>query len=155
MEKISIQTVPVTIRVMEVGGKRMTLAVFNQIQSGDFFSEEISDEEREKFFIGWVSHKGEKYIVFHENGNLKKDKHVRLTIEYAFQHDLKMARERFEYMMKLPENAHGRSEPYFSLTKENYERARSEYKREADFCREWNSKYENFFTDETQIFIAI
>jgi len=109
MEKISIQTVPVTIRVMEVGGKRMTLSVFNQIQNGDFFSEEIADENRDACYIGWVSHKGEKYILFNVNGSLKKDKFEYQRTDKSLKSRVESARLNFahweKYSDRNPDNS--------------------------------------------------
>lgn len=148
MEKISIQTVPVTIRVMEVGGKRMTLAVFNQIQAGDFFSEEITDEDREKFFIGWVSHKGEKYILFHLDGNLKKDL-------FEFQRVGEYTKVCYENRKASLEIAKKRGEYVSPRQQEDFDKAKKDYDNEFEYCRTLNKQYMDAFTDETQIFIAI
>jgi len=73
-ETLSIKTVPVTIRVIEVSGKKMTLSVFNQIQY-DFFPWDIYRHfDTNEIFIGWVQHKDDKYILFQINGQLLKEK---------------------------------------------------------------------------------
>lgn len=151
MEKISIQTVPVTIRVMEVGGKRMTLAVFNQIQNGDFFSEEIADEDREACYIGWVSHKGEKYILFHIGGNLKKDKFEYRRTDKSLKIRLENERRNFEYWEKHSD----RHPDKFEAADNALIKAKAEYDEDFIFCKELNNAYLQRFVDEAQIFIAI
>lgn len=54
MENLSIKTIPVTIRVLEVGGKRLTLSVFKQIPHG--WPPFGKSEEFDKSFLGWVSY---------------------------------------------------------------------------------------------------
>jgi hypothetical protein len=64
--KITITTIPVTIKVMEVGGKKLTLSVFKQIPSSGF------DENNDDSFLGWVKHDIGKFILFHRDGVLLK-----------------------------------------------------------------------------------
>jgi len=151
MEKISIQTVPVTIRVMEVGGKRMTLSVFNQIQNGDFFSEEIADENRDACYIGWVSHKGEKYILFNVNGSLKKDKFEYQRTDKSLKSRVESARLNFAHWEKYSD----RNPDNFEAAENALIKAKAEYDEDFKFCREINDAYMQRFADETQIFIAI
>jgi len=66
-ENVNISTVPVTIRVIEVGNKKMTISVFNQIPEKDFSYESDKDG-----FLGWVSYKDEKFIIFTRNNILLK-----------------------------------------------------------------------------------
>lgn len=147
MEKISIQTVPVTIRVMEVGGKRMTLAVFNQIQADDFFGEEITDEDRESSFIGWVSHKDEKYILFHLYGNLKKDLYEHQKVgQYT-----KICYENRKNSLEAAKRVGAETQRQV----DEFEKAKKDYDDEVAYCFKVNKQYVERFTDETQIFIAI
>jgi hypothetical protein len=79
---LSISTVPVTIRVIEVAGKRMTKSVFTQIQKAkkDFLVD--FDKDTLKYVwtgnpIGWVAApyeelKNTKVLLFSYNGVLKK-----------------------------------------------------------------------------------
>jgi hypothetical protein len=54
MEKqnIIISTMPVTIKIMEVGGKKMTMSVFKQIPECHFYRGD-ADSQKESF-LGWV-----------------------------------------------------------------------------------------------------
>lgn len=70
--KITITTIPVTIKVVEVGGKKLTLSVFRQIPRSPFFHYKTEDERRNSF-LGWVKHEGYKYVVFHRDGILLRD----------------------------------------------------------------------------------
>lgn len=56
MEKqnIIISTMPVTIKVMEVGGKKMTMSVFKQIPEMHFIRNGTNREQRQASFLGWV-----------------------------------------------------------------------------------------------------
>lgn len=70
MEKVqtNISTIPVTIKVIEVGNKKMTISVFNQIPLKDFFYTIYKDT-----FLGWVSYKEEQFVLFTKDGILLKD----------------------------------------------------------------------------------
>jgi hypothetical protein len=70
--KITITTIPVTIKVMEVGGKKLTLSVFKQIPIGAFLQRK-SEEEIKASFLGWIKYDGVKHILFHQNGILLKE----------------------------------------------------------------------------------
>jgi hypothetical protein len=150
MEKITISTVPVTIRVMEVGGKRLTLAVFNQIQSGDFFDEETDESERESSFLGWIQHKDSKYVLFHQNGSLKKDEFVYMRTDDFLWKVVKRCRESV-----IRASTPGYLHIPIEQAKIELEKAEREYQSDVDFCREHNDKYMKMFADEAQIFIAI
>jgi hypothetical protein len=151
MEKISIQTVPITIRVMEVGGKRMTLAVFNQIRAGDFFGEEMTDEDRESSFIGWVSHKEERFILFHIGGYLKKDKYEYQSIDRKIKESFILASRNLEHW----EGIKDKNPEMYSTLKASFEKALKDRNEDVEFCHNYNDGYAKRFTDETQIFIAI
>ena len=151
MEKITISTVPVTIRVMEVGGKRMTLAVFNQIRSGDFFSEEMTDEDRDSSFLGWVSHKEERFILFHICGHLKKDKYEYQRIDRKIKESFVMASRNLDAWEPMKD----KNPEQFNAVKIAFEKALKEKNEEAEFCHNYNEGYTKRFADETQIFIAI
>ena len=62
--KITITTIPVTIKIMEVGGRKLTLSVFRQIPTSEF------DENNEESFLGWIKNDGFKFILFHRDGIL-------------------------------------------------------------------------------------
>ena len=48
-EDITISTVPVSIKVVEVGNKKMTISVFNQIPGKDF---SYSEQQRWVYWMG-------------------------------------------------------------------------------------------------------
>lgn len=76
MENLKIATIPITIRVIEVNNKKMTISVFNQIISKDIVgSEIINDNNFEKHLLGWVSRSDnkEKALIYSINGCLYKD----------------------------------------------------------------------------------
>jgi len=83
-QDIIISTVPVTIKVIEVGGKKMTKAVFDQIQEGewkDFFPIDNRDKFLEHNFLGWVSTKEGHTVIYTKDGCLYK---YRDTALYSF-----------------------------------------------------------------------
>lgn len=69
-QAITISTVPVTIRVIEVGGKKMTQSVFNQIPNKNFGM--LTESEQSESYIGWVKHNGFKFILLHFEGVLAR-----------------------------------------------------------------------------------
>lgn len=156
-DKIMITTVPVTIRVIEVGGKKMTVSVFTQIQRGDFFDENISHEERQKMFLGWVAHKGEKYIVFHCDGVLKKDMYTHKRVDDFFLKDYTNSRRTYLERKNLA------GKPGYShITQEKVEEARGKfeldeaaYNTEKEYVSALNAAYLEYLQQDKQIFIAI
>lgn len=139
-KELSIKTVPVTIRVVEVGGKRMTLSVFKQIQDGYFFNKEPDGVVA---YLGWIDYSNSRYILFSDNGNLLKDKYEHLGISDSVHGKFKLA-------IRLTE-LYPNSDTY----KEELLNARAELDNEFDRCRSANEPYLNIMTPETQIFISI
>lgn len=68
-KSIQISTIPVTIKIIQVGGKKLTVSVFNQIPIDDTFYTKMSNEERLVSFIGWVE-RDSKYILYSLDGIL-------------------------------------------------------------------------------------
>ena len=62
-ESIHISTIPVTINVIQVGEKKLSAAVFNQIPIDDAFYSKLIYAERAFCFIGWVE-RDSKYIFY-------------------------------------------------------------------------------------------
>lgn len=73
-EKIAISTLPVSVKIIEVGGKKLTVSVFNQIPSFGFSSQSTE----EIIHLGWVKYKDEKYLLYAHKDILKKHK-VRIS----------------------------------------------------------------------------
>ena len=67
--QLNIQTVPVKIKILEVDGKKMTLAVFRQIP--EISKSEMEDSIDDIDVIGWVSH-GDKSLILSWDGILYK-----------------------------------------------------------------------------------
>lgn len=88
MEKVqtNISTIPVTIKVIEVGNKKMTISVFNQIPQSDFFYSIHKDT-----FLGWVKYKDEQFLLFTKDGILLKD--LVYTIPKGVQYNYERQKE--------------------------------------------------------------
>lgn len=89
MNKVTISTLPVTIKVIQVAGKRMTLSVFHQIPNRIFLDDEIAwlyDDILAEEYLGWVKYNGISYILFQRYGILWK---------HAFINEVPNARDRF------------------------------------------------------------
>lgn len=149
-DKIIISTVPVTIRVIEVGGKRMTLSVFNQIQDSFFFEDGITEDEKIKTFLGWVDHKDKKYILFHRDGTLKKD---RFDPEVAESFLFRAYRNRMETYNKAVRDNWG--ELSLDRYKKEMDDAKIKYEESKSHAESWNKMYSVWLKDEYQIFISI
>jgi hypothetical protein len=97
MEKVqtNISTIPVTIKVIEVGNKKMTISVFNQIPLSDFFYSIHKDT-----FLGWVSYKNEQFVLFTKDGILLKDLVYEIPnmVKYNYQNRGRMDSEDYEYI---------------------------------------------------------
>lgn len=75
MENISIKEVPISIKIIEINNKKMTISVFNQIPSySEFEFRKILDGDLSKSFLGWVFREKdrEKSILFIHNNSLCK-----------------------------------------------------------------------------------
>lgn len=62
-ETILISTIPVTIKIIQVGEKKLSASVFNQIPIDDAFYSRLNNSERAVCFIGWVE-RDIKYILY-------------------------------------------------------------------------------------------
>lgn len=138
---------------MEVGGKRLTLSVFNQIPEEWFFDTEISDEQRDAEFLGWVNHKGQ-YILFARDGILSKEK-------FEFERENQTLKRRYDNAKIYLSNANRERHPdlpeseYFLKLKADVVKAKAEFaKSEIDRMAE-NKKYLDVFDNKSQIYIAI
>jgi hypothetical protein len=54
LNEVTISTLPIEIKVMTVGGKRLTLSVFNQIPERNDFLFCMTNEKRLTSYLGWV-----------------------------------------------------------------------------------------------------
>lgn len=68
---VTISTIPVEIKVITVGGKRLTLSVFNQIPDSDNFLLDMNEEERIQSYLGWVD-RDFPFVLFTVDGVLLK-----------------------------------------------------------------------------------
>ena len=59
--ELSIQTVPVKIKLLEVDGKKMTISVFKQIPKVDI--DDFCNRYFEHTILGWVNREGKHLIV--------------------------------------------------------------------------------------------
>lgn len=163
MEKITISTVPVRIRVIEVGGKRMTISVFNQIQEYYFFDPETDDEHLRKEFLGWVSYKEKQYILFYRDGTLCKDCFEKEYSDTEIWRLFKRRKEELDGLKTLLANSMARNKNgVFTSIEENINQAQMAFiaaakERDEDHARvnEYNSIYQEWLKPESQIFIAI
>ena len=76
-EKIAISTLPISVKIVEVGGKKLTISVFNQIPSFGF----PSQSPEEIIHLGWVRYKDEKYLLYANKGILKKHRVIIREVE--------------------------------------------------------------------------
>ena len=74
----TLTTLTVSINVMQVGNKNMTLSVFNQIQSKD-----ISNCNGVVKLFGYVYYKGKYVYIYVYNGNIHK-----YTSHWQLQYDV-------------------------------------------------------------------
>lgn len=146
-KSLEIKTVPVTIRVVEVGGKRMSLSVFKQIQDDYFFSDEYDGVA---IFLGWVDYGGNKHILFSYNGNLMKDTFEIEHVSSFTELQLKAATEHATIARKCG---------YAGWDKDAVENrlkvAIEKHLSEKQFCELCNRPYYDLMTPETQVFISI
>jgi len=79
MEKqnITISTVPVTIRVVAVGGKKMTLSVFKQIPFAKFLETGLTFDEIEESYLGYIKYDNDCYILYYRGNILYKSLYYR------------------------------------------------------------------------------
>lgn len=151
-KSLSINTVPVTIRVVEVGGKRMSLSVFKQIQEDYFFSDDYDGAAN---FLGWVDYSGYKYVLFSFKGNLMKDKFEVESISRSTNIELKLATEGVERERKEEMRYAGGSGYSLIRAEERLKIAIEKHLKEKDFCDRSNKPYYDLMTPETQVFISI
>lgn len=132
-EDITISTVPVSIKVVEVGNKKMTISVFNQIPEEDFFYDKHKEE-----FIGWVNHKETKYILYiHENILVKDEVHyIQRGIHYDYEQLMKG-----NYSYRSNEDKEEKSKEII----EKYDKAENDFKK----------RYMDVLKNENQIYIAV
>ncbi len=132
-EDITINTAPVSIKVVEVGNKKMTISVFNQIPEKGFFYSENKDG-----FIGWVSYKQTKYILYILDNIFLKDK-----VRYI-QHGIVS-----NYLQVMRNRDSGRynedSEWEGDQIIEKYNKAKNDFE----------NRYNDVLKNENQIYIAV
>lgn len=128
MEKVqtNISTIPVTIKVIEVGNKKMTISVFNQIPLSDFFYSIHKDT-----FLGWVSYKDAQFVLFTKDGILLKDLVYEIPnmVKYNYQNRGRMDSEDYEYINAV----------------EKYEKAKKHIE----------TTYQDLLDNKNQIYIAV
>ncbi|MDP1814009.1 MAG: hypothetical protein Q8K92_06130 [Leadbetterella sp.] len=132
-EDITISTVPVSIRVVEVGNKKMTISVFNQIPVNGFLY-----SEQKNGFIGWISYKGTKYILYILDSILLKDKVHSIKQELVFDY-LPVMRDRNSNRY----NEDGEWEEDQII--EKYNKAKKDFE----------NRYNDVLKNENQIYIAV
>lgn len=144
MEKqnIIISTVPVTIKVMEVGCKKMTMSVFKQIPEYEFYVLENS-EIRKSSFLGWVCiEKYGKFFIFSLSGILYKWK-IRDYAAERREDNKYIAGLKREMVFKDSENINR-----LKLEIEDFEKLMHETSME-------ESETNSYLTPQNQIYISI
>jgi len=68
---LSIRTTQVEIKVVKVGGSKMTLSVFNQIQEEPIFDKELNLKGE---ILGYIVKKNENYCLYVKDSELRKVK---------------------------------------------------------------------------------
>lgn len=128
MEKVqtNISTIPITIKVIEVGNKKMTISVFNQIPFNDFYY------SYKDTFLGWVSYKEGQYVLFTKDGILLKD--LVYEIPNSIKYEYKRQKER------------GRTD------EDDYITAIDEYERLKKYKED---RYKDLLNNKNQIYIAV
>lgn len=141
-QKIEIGTLPVTIRVVEVGGKRMTKAVFNQIPESEFIDTSDTFEPHEgTHYLGWVKVGDEKAIIFTYDNVLYKYTYSRATPEKQVVSEYSRSKRHKDSNNEMLKNI--------------YIQAKKEYDRDYELCQQWNCAFENYLLDSQQLYIAI
>ncbi len=98
-ESIHISTVPVTIKIIQVGGKKLTASVFNQIPIDDSFYTKLNNEERLDCFIGWVE-RDSKYILYSLDGILLRFIIDKKILNSSSDWDYKRSQYQKKYKLK-------------------------------------------------------
>ncbi|WP_076596669.1 hypothetical protein [Chryseobacterium sp. RU33C] len=96
-EVIHISTIPVTIKVIQVGEKKLSVSVFNQIPIDDAFFTKLSSDERINCFIGWVERET-KYILYSLDGILLR---FQINNELLTSSDWDYKRKQYQKKYKL------------------------------------------------------
>jgi hypothetical protein len=103
-KKVFIKTAPVNIKVVEVGGKKMTLSVFNQIPEEYYYELYKNKDSDNIIYLGWVGIKDGrdliKYYLYSFHGILKKAKADFTIANYRDKSDAE------SYSKYLPENGY-------------------------------------------------
>lgn len=170
MEKqnIIISTMPVTIKIMEVGGKKMTMSVFKQIPHGEFFIRQAgkalyrdsTKEEREASFLGWIKIEGSrfeppvKYFLFSIDGTLYKWKPSRFN-DYEYQ--INVRNNEINNAQGALKRLTVQEEIDYQLQKiEKAKNELSEYEHKRLLAIELNKEIYNYMeNDKNQIYISI
>ena len=154
MEHLSITTIPVTIKVLEVGGKRLTLSVFRQIPEDFFFGDDISDEQRAAWYLGWVDYNG-KWLLFSRDGILVKDrfdfKRENIVISGRYSH----SKKNIERMRADPTYMDGKWGNLLADNERRHNEIYEEWRTGEEKRMAWNKQYQILMTNDKQIYIAI
>lgn len=149
MENLTISTLPVTIRVMEVGGKRLTLSVFKQIPEGYyFFDNEFTDEQRREQYLGWVIYSDRRYILYHRFGILLKDDFEEMRVT-------KNIRELAEAEKRVVSWLGHSDSPHLEALRAEAEKRRNELRLAREKADKHNDMWGSFLQNKDQVYIAI
>jgi len=137
---------PVTIKVMEVGGKKMTMSVFKQIPERHFYLGD-SDSQK-KSFLGWVFiEKYGKFFVFSVDNVLYK---------WKITHYDKHERENNDYMKDINKSInYGRSNNYSLDTIEGLISEKNILIEDIDALKIERQETQLYLNDKNQIYISI
>jgi hypothetical protein len=188
-KELSIKTAPVEIRVLVVDGKRMTKAVFDQMQITEPYDLYIFEESGNKFLwkghiLGWVmarsGHTG-RWLIYAQDGTLKRihkdkiKKYSKLYTPIGYGYGYLFVANRLKENRIALYNEDGEiskfcirdktafwSEKAYLDSKEKWEKDWELLKEESakwakveDVCNDFNSKIDDLFSSENQIFISI
>lgn len=70
MSDFSLNPLHVTVNQVSLGNKKLTKSIFNQIEFGDCFTEEMDFSGDE--IIGYVKEKDTRYLLWTVNGKLRR-----------------------------------------------------------------------------------
>ena len=140
-QKVAINTLPITIRVVEVGGKRMTKAVFNQIPDYEFIDFNTGEPYEGMESFGWVKVGENKSIIFVYENILYKDTYERQYLDSSLRTNV----NRYKIYEKSEQDN----------LKHYYTEAKKLYEDDIESCKKINSWYEPYLQDSQQLYIAI
>jgi hypothetical protein len=141
-QKITISTTPVTIKVIEVAGKKMTLSVFKQIPSFEWDIKDIEDEDLNQMYLGWVSHNDRKYLLLFSDNVLYKDEYEFATVPQRIRLELQTSSKYKDFDIN-------------HALYQRYLEAKKDFDWESNYAQAHNNFYKRFLEDKNQLYIAI